>query len=421
MTLGDGHMDVASQARPLRILLAIGSLNPADGGPPESMRTLADGFRLAGHACDIVTLDPHDAPWLKADWPCPVTSVQPTVLGRYRYSPAFRRWAAQNVGHYDVVVVNGIFQYLGLALRAACRRQGVPYVVFTHGSLDPWFRRQFPLKHLKKWLHWPWGDYPLLRDAARVLFTTDEERDLAPQSFSLYRVRPAVVGYGTDDPPPEAPDDADTLYAAHPALRNRRYLLFLSRIDAKKGCDILLEAFGRCADLDPTLLLVMAGPDRTGLRPALEARSEQMGVGDRVVWTGPLAGATKWAAFRHAEAYVLASHTENFGIAVAEALACGTPVLISERVNIWRSVVRGGAGLAAPDTVEGTVRLLNQWNELSPAEKVQMRSRTRPLFLEQFEMGAVSRRIGAVLAECARDARKPQTEVNSNTPSETAP
>ena len=112
-----------------------------------------------------------------------------------------------------------------------------------------------------------------------------------------------------------------------------------------------------------------------------------------------LTGDAKWGAFRAAEAFVLPSHQENFGIAVSEALACGTPVLISDQVNIWREVTGDGAGLAEPDTADGTLHLLTRWRALDDGARARMREAARQTFQERFEIGAVARSLVAVLQE----------------------
>ena len=145
----------------------------------------------------------------------------------------------------------------------------------------------------------------------------------------------------------------------------------------------------------------MAGPDSIGWRAELEALAATEGVGDRIVWAGMLAGDVKWAAFRAADAFVLTSHTENFGIVVVEALACGTPVLISERVNIWREIVDAGAGLAAPDTLEGSEDLLRRWLGSSPGAVARMRLATVGVFATLYELDGVARRILDALGRAA--------------------
>jgi len=391
----------------MRILRVNPSLNPADGGPPESTRTTTVAWLAQGHSVEIATLDPPDSPWLSA-FPCPVHALGPGLLGKYRYNPDLKRWLTANASRFDIVVVHGIFQYHALATRAVMRRLGRPYVLFIHGALDPWFKRRYPLKHLKKWLYWPWGDYRVLRDAARVLFTTEDERLLARQSFWLYRAKEAVVSYGTAEPPVNI-EEAQTgaFFGAYPSLRNQRFLLFLSRLDEKKGCRLLINAFYRIAQQDQNLLLVMAGPDTSGLKEGLIRLAEEHGISDRLVWPGMITGEAKWGAYRAAEAFILTSHSENFGIVVAEALACGTPVLLSKRVNIWREVVAANAGLAADDQLENCVSMLQEWANTGPKTRAERSKAARALFLNRFEIGASSRQIATVLESAAREVPLP--------------
>jgi glycosyltransferase involved in cell wall biosynthesis len=215
------------------------------------------------------------------------------------------------------------------------------------------------------------------------------------------------VGLGINDPE-ESPKDPsgqiETFYRRFPELRGRRYLLFLARIHAKKGCDLLLEAFGRIAASIPDVDLVMAGPDQEGMQANLQRMAEQAGVGARVHWPGSIDGDLKWGALRACDAFVLSSHSENFGIAVVEALAVGRPVLISNKVNIWHEIERDRAGIVDDDTLEGTERLLRRWFEMLPAEQVAMAARSRSCFQSHFTMNQTALAIEQVFSPKASSA-----------------
>jgi glycosyltransferase involved in cell wall biosynthesis len=192
--------------------------------------------------------------------------------------------------------------------------------------------------------------------------------------------------------PPEGETNSDSeaqrqaFFAICPAVRGKRFLLFLGRIDPKKGCDLLVDAFVRLAGRDPELELVMAGPDAQNWRPKLEQKAAAAGVAARIHWPGMLRGDAKWGAFYAAEAFVLPSHQENFGIAAAEALACAKPVLLSDKVNIAAEIARDGAGLMEPDTAAGTERLLQRWIELPGAERERMAIRALECFQARYDM-----------------------------------
>ena len=191
-------------------------------------------------------------------------------------------WLKKHGRDYDAIVVNGIWEYHSFGAWRALHDMDVPYFVFTHGMLDPWFKQTYPLKHLKKWIYWPWATYRLLRDARAVLFTTEEERLQSRKSFWLYRAQEHVVAYGTNAPPENAADARQRFLAANENLRGKRLLLFLSRIHEKKGCDLLIRAFAEIAKAHRDLHLVMAGPDQTGWVAQLKHLVHELGMEDRV-------------------------------------------------------------------------------------------------------------------------------------------
>lgn len=374
----------------MRLLHSIHSVNRAGGGPIEGIFQLAAIHKQNGHSVEIVSLDAPDAPWVRQS-PLPVHAQGPGKFN-YGYSPRLVPWLRAHAGDYDAIIVNGIWQFSSFGVWQA-RLSRTPYFVFTHGMLDPWFKRQYPLKHLKKWLYWPWAEYRVLRDAQSVLFTCEEERRLARESFWLYRCRETVVNYGTQEPPGDAPAQIAEFYRQFPQLRQRRCWLFLGRIHPKKGCDLLLQAFAQVAPSQPDLHLAIAGPDQTGWQAELARLAAQLGIADRVSWLGMLTGNLKWGALRAAEAFVLPSHQENFGIAVVEAMACGTPVLISRAVNIYREIEDDGAGLADDDDLAGTLRLLQRWQQTPPDEQARMRQRAKASFARRFEAHQAAARL----------------------------
>lgn len=380
----------------MKLLHILPSIDPASGGPAEGVRQYGKKAADWGQDIEVLTLDAPNEPFL-ADYPLRVHAIGPSK-GGYRYNPNLVSWLRQHARDYDAVIVNGLWQYHGFGAWRALRDSQVPYYVFTHGMLDPWFKKAYPLKHLKKWLYWPWAEYRVLRDARAVLFTCEEEKILARQAFWLYQAREQVINYGTSPPPQESETLREQFLSAHPTLRGKRLVLFLSRIQEKKGCDLLIEAFARVASADPTLQLVMAGPDQTGWVAALKAQAQRLGVADRITWTGMLQGNLKWGAFYASEVFALTSHQENFGIAVAEALGCGLPVLISDKVNIWREIERDGAGLVAPDDVAGACSLLSRWVALAPEARRSMGERAKACFTQRFTVEAMARSLIQVVA-----------------------
>lgn len=369
----------------MKLLRIISSLDPRGGGVIESARKIDSALIKRGAQVEVVCLNAPDAGEYLQTYPVKVHALGPTKSG-YRYSSMLVPWLKQNHIRFDAVIVDGLWQYHSFAAWRALAGTDTPYFVFTHGMLDPWFKHEYPLKHLKKWLYWPWADYRLLRDARAVLFTCEEEKLLARQSFWLYHANEVVTSFGTAAPPANGDELAARFLQKNPELQGKRILLFLSRIHEKKGCDLLIEAFAEIAQQDASLHLVMAGPDQTGWMATLKRKAAALRIGERITWPGMLQGEDKWGAFYAAEVFCLPSHQENFGIVVAEALACGKPVLISNKVNIWREIEADGVGIVRDDTLRGTLDALNAWLSLPADAKAAMQKSARQCFDVRFRI-----------------------------------
>ena len=379
----------------MKILHAISSASPAGGGPIESVRQSAQVMQQLGHTVEVVALDDPGEAFLRS------ASLNIHAVGRgrtsYRFNPRYVEWLRRHGAEYDVVVVNGLWQYASFGAWQALHGTSTPYAVFTHGMLDPWFKRTYPLKHLKKCMYWPWAEYRVLRDAAAVLFTCETERRLARESFSPYRAKEVVVNFGTSAPPANADESLAAFRERYRELNGKRLVIFLGRLHEKKGCDLLLRAFARVLSPRPEWHLLMCGPGQGGEEHKLRALSAELGIAERITWTGMISGKMKWGALRAAEIFALTSHQENFGIVVAEALACGVPTLISDQVNISGEVAADGAGLVAPDTVEGACSLLQRWLAMSDAEHSAMRAKTVACFERRFEIQKAAENLLEVL------------------------
>jgi glycosyltransferase involved in cell wall biosynthesis len=369
----------------MKILRSIHSVNPALGGPIESVKQSSAVLARRGHEVEIISLDAPTDSWVR-ECPLPVHALGPG-RGNYGYAPRFSGWIRERHARYDAVIIQGLWQYSSFGVRSALRGTPTPYFVFPHGMLDPWFNRTYPLKHLKKLLYWPWAEYRVLRDAAAVLFTSEEERRLARESFSPYQCHEVVVNYGTAAPEIDLASAREDFFGSFPQLRGRRFLLFLGRLHEKKGAELLTNAFAaqrNSVPADQSLDLVIAGPC------ADEAYRERLGRlasnASGITFTGMLSGNLKWGAFSAADAFILPSHQENFGIAVVEALATGTPVLISNKVNIWREIVAGEAGYVENDDLAGTARLIERWAGTALDVQAAMRAKARECFARHFEI-----------------------------------
>ena len=320
----------------------------------------------------------------------PGVEVHPLGPARltYSYTPRLEPWLRANVQRFDGVIVNGIWQYHTRAVRNTVYGRR-PYVVFSHGMLDPYFDKRYPLKHLKKLVYWLLFEANNLNCSNAVLFTSEEEKRVAAKGFPFCNFSRVGIPYGTMGPPTDEPgfepvEMKKEFFAAFPAIEGNPYLLYLSRIHPVKGCNLLMEAFARTAP--PEMHLVMAGPDEGNWRPELEAIAERLGVTGRIHWTGSIRGKIKWGAFYGAEAFILPSHHENFGIAVADALATGVIPLISDKVNIAPEIASDNACLMEPDTLEGTIRLIERFKAMTSEERAAMRARSVECYQRRYAL-----------------------------------
>lgn len=382
-----------------RLLHVVRSLRRETGGIAEAVRNLAGAQRRRGDRVAIASLDPADA-----------GEPELTVLGRashgYGRSAEFVPWVRAHAGEFDAVLVHGLWQYQTFGAWQALRDGATPYLLYPHGMLDVWFKRAHPLKHVKKWLYWPWADYRAVRDAAAVCFTAEDERVRARESFWLYRARERVAPIGIAAPAGDAERERAAFFAAHPALRGREFLLFLGRVHPKKGVELLVQGYAQARQASPRQpLLAIAGPcDDAAYRARIEAEARALGVSEAIVWLPMLAGDVKWGALRACEAFALISHQENFGVAVVEALACGRPALLSDQIAIAGEIAGDGAGFVAGDTAAGAADVLRRWLTLDAAGRAAMGTAARSCFARRYEIGRAAEILAGVIADVRKRA-----------------
>ncbi len=260
------------------------------------------------------------------------------------------------------MVAHGLWQWPSVEAMRTHQKTKVPYVVFPHGMLDPWFKKAYPLKHFKKQIYWWLRQGEILRRANAVCFTTEEEKLLAQHTFWPNRFHSVITGLGVEDPPAKNLQTEQELFGKFPSFRHKRILLYLGRFHEKKGVDLLLNAWSRKQNNDE--ILVLAGP-KTRDSHFVKLKNRAWQDAESIVWTGMLEGDQKWSMLRLADALILPSHQENFGMVVAEALAVGTPVYLTNKVNLWREVIESNAGFVDSDDQSGIDRLVDKWKTKS--------------------------------------------------------
>jgi glycosyltransferase involved in cell wall biosynthesis len=385
----------------MRVLQIVPSISLIYGGPSQMVRGLSQALAAAGATVEIVTTNangdrdqpPLDVP-LQQPIPQPggytIRYFRCAPFRRYKFSLNLLRWLSQNVHHYDIVHIHALFSPLSTAAATLCRWRKVPYILRPLGTLDPLDLRK---KQRLKAFYGQWLERPNLAGAAAVHFTSEEEARISerfgvtthdiviplgvqlPEADSAVAialgspvVNPSSDQTGVDAPPSNAPPlDAPPLDAPAssnaPASETRPsdpIVLFMSRIDPKKGFDLLIPALDQLVAEGVGFRFVVAGSNPQD--PEYEAQTlatlRNRSWGDRVDILGFVSGATKRAWLDRADVFVLPSYYENFGIAVAEAMAAGVPVAISKGIHIWPAVVESGGGWVCDCTVEGVTDML---------------------------------------------------------------
>jgi glycosyltransferase involved in cell wall biosynthesis len=316
------------------------------GGPPVKVRALSEGLARRGHQVTVLTADWGVEKRLQTQeekitaerspfgWRREENGVQaiyvPTWM-RYRtvsWNPAVKRYCRARLQNFDVVHIFGMYDLLGPAVAEASRKRGLPYVLEPIGMFLPIVRNLW----LKRMYHAVWGRR-LLQGASAVIATSGQEIEELV-SGGLPRARVVLRRNGVEVP--RTWPERGAFRKSQGISPEEKLVLFLGRLSAKKSPDLLLKAFaelsGHATGIPMTL--VFAGPDDGGAESELEQLATQLGIRKKVQFAGAIFGETKWAAYRDADVFVLPSQNENFGNTAAEAVAAGTPVIVTEQCGI---------------------------------------------------------------------------------------
>ena len=366
---------------PLRVLHVIPSISPLRGGPSKAVLDMVAALRKRGVDASILTTNDHgrgvDASLPTGKWidregipliAFPRLSPPVHALREFAFSPGLVRWLKGHLHDYDLLHVHAIFSFPSTWAMREARHAGVPYLVRTIGQLSPWSLAQS--RSRKIWML-RLIEERNLNGAAALHFTAEAERD---EVEALGLLPPALVlplGVRLNDQTnlrtPEGSDGAD---------RTTRFL-FLSRLHPKKQLDRLLEALALLDQQRPDASweLRIAGRGEPSYERQLHGQAESLGLGQRCRWLGQVEGEGKDRELADADWLVLPSAAENFGIAVAEALAAGTPAILSPEVAVSEWVATAGAGLVCASTPPELARTLAQaLGGPSPATRLAARS-----------------------------------------------
>ncbi len=334
----------------MKILHVIPSIGLSRGGPSTALTTQVQGQASRRVEVHVVTTDDNNGSRLHVPLRQPVQSDGVTILyfprqiAFYSISWPLARWLSRFMRNYDLAHIHGLFSFSSSTSAFFAVRHGVPFILEPLGHLNHWGmtkRRRF-LKRISFTLI----ERRIIEHAASVLYVSEQERKEATEAGASGDSM--VLPLGIDLSPFMQPVTPATFLAKFPQLAGRTIVLFLSRLDEKKGLDILLSAFTRVVEEHPNVSLVIAGSGEAAFVRRLQEEAHVLGVADKIVWTGFLSGEDKLSAFSAATVFVLPSYSENFGIAAVEAMAAGLPLVLSNRVAIAEDTLLGRAALVVP-------------------------------------------------------------------------
>jgi glycosyltransferase involved in cell wall biosynthesis len=304
----------------------------------------------------------------------------------------------------DVVHVHSLYLFPTIVASRLAKARGVPYVLRPHGTLDPYIRRRHRLaKYLYHWL----VEDSTLRHASAVHFTTAEERDHAGPALPA-DTQTCVIPLGIDLAEFRDLPSRDAARQSLGIDGTPLVWVFVGRLNHKKGLDILAPAFAQFSRTIPNTHLIVAGPDDDGLAKPFLEQCVRAGVAGKVRLMGFQDRSEMKRVLAAADFWILPSYSENFGVAVVEAMAAKVPVLISDRVNISGAVQGAGAGVVTEANVQSVVDGMLRLATLPMPDRLAMGNRGRELCRACYSSDRSAQELEALYARLA-DRRGPRS------------
>jgi glycosyltransferase involved in cell wall biosynthesis len=384
----------------MKILRVVASMDPKHGGVVEAINQSSLSMLSRDVFSEVLCLDDKKSPWCGDVNGYPVHAIG-NGWSNYNLTFNYLRWLVQNAKNYDLIIIDGLWQFLSVG-GYLLKLLGIPYCVFTHGMLDPYFNKN-RLKYIKKLPFWFLIERNIIALADKVIFTCEEEKKLAQLSFPLYSANEVISTLGVQGNSKNEEDLKESFYSQFPKLRDVNFSLFLSRVHPKKGIDLLMKAMSQVKKIPDDYVLAIAGPATEFYQQELLKLAETLEISNKIVWLNMLTDDIKWGAYHASDVFILPSHQENFGIVVAEALSTSTPVLITNKVNIWQEIEKDRAGFVGADTIDGIISVLESWFLLSSEDKNVMNEKAGACYRKNFSIEVAVQDLESVLRDIVQN------------------
>lgn len=393
----------------MKILQIIPSISLIYGGPSQMVRGLSAALAAQGHEVTLLTTNSNGD---NGQAPLAVPLNEPVEqdgyqiryypcapFKRYKYSAPLITWLKANAHQYDIAHIHALFSPLSSIAAKTCRKAGLPYILRPLGTLDP---SDLKKKALAKKLYASLLEAPNIGGAAALHFTSAKEQQTA-ERFG-HRPKDFILPIGVTLPELQDPNLPEQLKAEYGLPTDRPLLLFLSRIAPKKGFDLLLPALEQllAEGLDFHLILAGGNPQDPAYEQGIYDKINRSSLKAHVTRTGFVGGDRKRTLLSLADLFVLPSYYENFGIAAAEALAAGVPVVISEGVDIHKDVTATESGWVHQCSVESLVEQLRHGIK-NPAERAIRSENAKRCAAERYGWAAIAQQLQRVYQDLLRD------------------
>lgn len=390
----------------LRILHVQQTLSRRHGGPSTVLPQLAKAQAAAGHDVVVATTNAdvptgvyHEGGWDVIDGSAVKVLYAPVEYHPLKISLGLMKYLRTAIPKFDIVHIHGLYRFPTTIAAFFCRWHKVPYVIRPHGTLDPYASGKSAAGRLRlKRLYSRWFVVPNLNAAAGIHYTAERERERA--NYLQLRSPSFVIPNGFDSSTYKSTPQRGRLRKLW-GVGDAPLVLFLGRIDAIKGLDLLVQAFDIVRRAEPKACLVIAGPDNDGYGREVRRWVSEYRLDQHVHMVGPLHGADVQQALVDADVFALISRTENFGVAPVEAMACGLPIVISDQVGVHPEVSRNGAGLVTTcDATEASNALLTLLRD--PERRSAMGSAGREVVRTCYSWPAIVKALDAQYEEIVR-------------------
>ena len=377
----------------MKILVVVPALGNVYGGPSKSVVELTQSLGNQGVTVDLVTTNANGSSSLDVPLSCWIDETSYRIqyfsywaIKDYKISWGLAKWLWDNVKNYDLVHTNSIFSCAILPAYCACRKDKIPYIVTPRGMLEPWALSH---KAWKKHFYYHLVEKPALNRASAIQMLASTE---AQHTKYLKLKAPfTIIPNGIDRQDFVALVSPELFYQKFPETKDKKLILFLGRIDPKKGLDLLAQAFGNIHSQFPQTHLVIAGPDNIGFLPTAKQYFADANCLHKVTFTGIVTGQLKYSALSAADIYVAPSYSEGFSMSVLEGMASGLPCVMTTGCN-FPEAAQAQAAYVLDINAEAIAKALVQCLQF-PQEAKAMGARARRLILEQYTWDIIASRL----------------------------